>query len=156
ISRAYSSRVEPALPMPLIGISTLRRRANLMVVVLCLLAGFASAQQPSSAAPQSPRQAALEMFSGDEAAFKKHLTREMLARMDELAKNASSTTAKANPMQVIREVQSARAANWEEFESGPVLSSLTNAKEHERLEIRIASDDMRGDDDDMLLTIHLL
>jgi len=59
-------------------------------------------------------------------------------------------------MQVIRAVQSARAANWEEFDSGPVLFSLTNVKEHERLEIRIASDELRGDDDDMLLTFHLL
>jgi hypothetical protein len=130
--------------------------ANLVVIAVCLLAGFASAQQPSTTAPQSPRQAALEMFSGDEEAFKRHLTREMLARMDELAKSASSTSANTSPMQVIRAVQTARAANWEEFDSGPVLFSLTNPKEHERLEIRIASDDLRGDDDDMLLTIHLL
>src|SRR5262249_33770833 len=76
--------------------------------------------------------------------------------MNDLARSASSTSVNANPMEVIRAIQSARTANWEEFDSGPVLFSLTNPKEHERLEIRIASDDLRGDDDEMLLTFHLL
>jgi hypothetical protein len=140
--------------MPLIGISTLRGRVTVVAAVLCLLAGLAGAQQPGGAGPQSPRQAALEMLSGDEAAFKRHLTQEMLARLDERSRNAAS--ANASPLEAIRAVQAARVANWEQFDSGPVLFSLTNVKEHERLEIRIASDDLRGDDDDMLLTIHLL
>src|SRR5262245_16215820 len=64
-----------------------RLRTSCLVALVCALGGWAPAEQSSSGEARSPRQAALEMLAGDETDFKKHLTQEMQAKIEELAKN---------------------------------------------------------------------
>jgi hypothetical protein len=92
------------------------------------------------------------MVTGDEAAFKKHLTQEMQSKIDELAKNASA--ANPDPMVAINATRTAGAENLEKFESGPILLSFNNRQQHERLEIDFDGDDLRGEEDVMLLSVH--
>lgn len=124
--------------------------------LVCLLGIFVRAQQPAVVESQSPRQAALEMLAGDEAAFKKHLTIEMQAKLDALTKNSSAAT--SNPLQMVWDAKAAGAASMEKFNSGPILVSFNNASEHERLEIHVDGDELRseGQEDIMLLSLHLL
>src|SRR5260370_35574088 len=78
------------------GIGMVYRRQSLIAIV-CALGGFLAAQQKREAPEQSPRQAILEMFSGGEEAFKKHLTPEVQETIKEL--RMSSAPESADPVQ---------------------------------------------------------
>jgi hypothetical protein len=117
--------------------------------VLCL-AAFPLAAQPSSGVQQSPRQAIREMFAGDDEAFKKHLTLDVQAKISEQQQGPGG----GNLMQSIRSWKAASAQSLESFETGTVLFSFNNAQEHERLEVHIGGEDLRGDEDAMDLSFH--
>ena len=119
------------------------------VVALCFTAGALGALQ-SSRVEQSPRQAMREMLSGDEEAFKKHLTLDMQAKINEQIKTAAA----GSPIRSISSLQTARQQGLESFETGPVLFSFNNAQAHERLEVRVDGDDLHGDEDEMELSLH--
>jgi len=59
------------------------------------------------------------------------------------------------PVQIL---QSARAGdnNFETFDAGPVLLSLNNPQDRQRWEVRIDGDDLRGDQDEMQLSLHTM
>ena len=59
-------------------------RFRLAVCSAFVFAGIASGQRPASH-DQSPRQALIEMLSGGEAPFKKHLTLEMQSKLQNLS-----------------------------------------------------------------------
>ena len=109
--------------------------------------------QPKTETPQSPRQAIIEMLSGEEA-LKKHLTVEVQAKVNELLKDAASNT--SNPLRAVTTAKTMGGDNLESFESGPILFSFNNPQRHERLEVRIDGDEIRGDEDDMQLSLHAL
>jgi len=117
--------------------------------VLCL-AAFPAAAQPSRGVEQSPRQAIREMFTGDEEAFKKHLTLDVQAKISEQQKGAGG----GDLMQSIRSWKAASAQSLEGFETGTVLFSFNNTQEHERLEVHIDGEDLRGDENAMDLSFH--
>jgi hypothetical protein len=127
------------------------RRLNLMALI-CALGGFLAAQQSGGAPEQSPRMAILEMFSGGEEAFKKHLTVEVQGKIKEMLKN--SAPGSMDPVQAMSMARAAGAQNLESFNSGPILFSYNNAQQHERFELRIDADDLRGEQDDMQLSLH--
>jgi len=112
----------------------------------------AGAQQKTEAPPQSPRQAIIEMLSGGDEAFKKHLTVEVQAKVNEALKDAAPSG--SNPLQAVTAAKAMGGDHLETFEAGPILFSFNNAQRHERLEIRIDSDETRGDEDDMQLSLH--
>lgn len=112
----------------------------------------AGAQQKTEAPPQSPRQAIIEMLSGGDEAFKKHLTVEVQAKVNEVFKDAAPPG--SNPLQAVAAAKAMGGDHLETFEAGPILFSFNNAQQHERLEIRIDSDETRGDEDDMQLSLH--
>jgi hypothetical protein len=120
------------------------------MLALCFTAGAMCAAQQSSPAAQSPRQAMREMLSGDEEAFKKHLTLDMQAKINEQIKTAAA----GSPIRSISSLKTARQEGLESFETGPVLFSFNNAQAHERLEIRMDGDDLHGDEDEMELSLH--
>src|SRR5215467_4844329 len=112
-----------------------------------MLAGMCRAEQRDSHA-QSPRQAIIEMFSGSEAQFKQHLTVEMQAKLQEM-KSSSAVPLLAN----------ARASDPDQFQAfdlGPILFSFNNPEQHERYEVQIESEEARGDEDIMGLSLHLI
>jgi hypothetical protein len=119
---------------------------------MCALVGIARAQQKTGDVAQSPRKAILEMFSGSEDAFKKHLTLEVQDKLKDLLKNSSPGG--ADPMQALTLAKAAAGDNLENFDAGPILFSYNNPEQHERLEVRIDSEDLQGDQDDMQLSLH--
>jgi hypothetical protein len=123
-----------------------------IAVAVCALAGIATAEQKAGDPEQSPRKAILEMFSGNEDAFKKHLTLEVQDKLKELLKN--STPAGSDPLQALTLAKAAAGDNLENFDAGPILFSYNNPERHERLEIRIDSEDLQGDQDEMQLSLH--
>jgi hypothetical protein len=127
------------------------RRLGLMALI-CALGGFLAAQQNGGAPEQSPRMAILEMFSGGEEAFKKHLTVEVQEKIKALLK--SSAPGSVDPVQAMIMARAAGAQDLESFDSGPILFSYNNAQQHERFELRIDADDLRGEQDDMQLSLH--
>ncbi len=131
-------------------------QSHWVAVFILFLVGIVRAQESSNAAQQSPRQAALDMLAGDDAAFKKHLTLEMQAKIDAQLKGPSP--AKPAALQAIEAAKAAGMASLEKFDSGPILISFNNAKEHERVEFHVDGDELRGehnDEDIMLLSVHL-
>src|SRR5262245_57391207 len=128
------------------------RRPMLLIVVICASAELLVAQARNLQPPrQSPRQAVVEMITGGDDAFKKHLTPEVQQKLDEMQRNTPPGS--VGPVQVL---QSARAGdkNFEAFEAGPVLFSLNNPQDRQRWEVRIDGDDLRGDVDEMDLSLH--
>lgn len=119
------------------------------VSALCVIAVPVVAQQ-NAAEEQSPRQAIREMFSGDEEALKKHLTLQVQAKISEQLKTAAG----GNPIQFISSLRASAGPGFESFEAGPILFSLNNPQQHERLEIHIDGDDFHGDEDEMELSLH--
>ena len=123
-----------------------------ITVAMCALAGIAAAQQKAGDPEQSPRKAILEMFSGSEDAFKKHLTLEVQEKIKELLKNSSPGG--VDPMQSLTLAKAAAGDNLESFDAGPILFSYNNPQQHERLEIRIDSEDLQRDQDEMQVSLH--
>ncbi|HMF89703.1 MAG TPA: hypothetical protein VKL40_03595 [Candidatus Angelobacter sp.] len=131
-----------------------RRRPMLLTVVVCASANLLVAQPKNErSSPQSPRQAIVEMVTGGEDAFKKHLTLEVQRKLDEVRNNAPQGS--MSPAQVLLSLE-AGDKNFEAFDVGPVLFSLNNPQERQRWEVRVDGDDLRGDEDEMQLSLHTL
>ena len=79
------------------------RRLRLAISLVGILAGV-SAGERTVLSDQSPRQALIEMLSGGEAPFKKHLTVEMQGKLQNLMK--ASLDNAPSPLQVLLGVNS--------------------------------------------------
>jgi len=130
-----------------------RPRFRLAICTAFFFAGIASAQRPVMH-DQSPRQALIEMFSGGEAPFKKHLTLEMQGKLQNLMKSSPDNA--PSPIQVLMGAKSSDATRFQSFDIGPILFAFSNFEQHERYEIEIDSDEQRGDEDSMGLSLHLI
>lgn len=104
---------------------------------------------PADVSPQTPRQAVLEMFSGNEQKFRQHLTVEVQEKLSQLLKNTAPGA--AIPLQ---NLPRSPGQNFDAFESGPILFAFNNAEQHQRFEIRLEADDWKGDEDNMELSLH--
>ena len=98
---------------------------------------------------QTPRQAVIEMFSGGEDKFRRHLTVEVQEKLRDLLKNPT-----AIPTPLLAFTSASNAQKIDTFESGRILFAFNNAQQHQRLEIHIDGDDWRGNDDIMELSVH--
>lgn len=127
------------------------RRLGLMAVLLAVVF-YASFAQPAPAPAQTARQAIIEMFSGGDAPFRKHLTVEMQSKLAEMMKDSSG----ASPFQALTAAKSSDPDSFQAFDLGPTLFSFNNPQQHERYEIQINSEDPRGDEDVMELSLHLV
>jgi hypothetical protein len=103
---------------------------------------------------QSPRQAVIEMLSGGEAPFKKHLTVEMQSRLQNMMKSSPDNA--PSPLQVLTGATPPGSNKMQSFDIGPILFSFNNPQEHERYEIFIDSEEQHGDQDLMGLSLHLM
>ncbi len=122
------------------------------VVLLMIIVGV-SAGQSRKSPTQSPRQAIIEMLSGGEAPFKRHLTVEMQNKLEQMMKDSPSG---ADPLQALTAAQTANPDNFQAFDLGPILFSFNNPAQHERYEVQIDAEDPRGDEDVMGLSLHLV
>ena len=127
-------------------------RFRMAVCCLFVFAGVVSGQR--AVRDQSPRQALIEMLSGGEAPFKKHLTLEMQSKLQNLMKG--STDNAPNPLLALTGATSSGANRFQFFDIGPILLAVSNPDAHERYEVEIDSDEPRGDEDAMALSLHLV
>jgi hypothetical protein len=128
------------------------RRFGLMLVLPAVLFGACTAQLKALPA-QTARQAVIEMFSGGEAPFRRHLTVEMQSKLEEMMKDSSSGT---SPFQALTSATTSAPDNFQAFDLGPILFSFNNPQQHERYEVQINSEDPRGEEDVMELSLHLV
>jgi hypothetical protein len=125
-------------------------RFRLAICCLFVFAGIALGQRATR--DQSPRQALIEMLSGGEAPFKKHLTLEMQSKLQNLMKSSPDNA--PNPLLAFTGAKSSNG--FQSFDIGPILFAFTNPDEHERYEVEIDSDEQRGEEDTMGLSLHLV
>lgn len=128
-------------------------RFRLAICSAFIFAGIAAGQR-SVSHDQSPRQALIEMLSGGEAPFKKHLTLEMQSKLQNLMKGSPDNA--PSPLLALTGAKSSGANRFQSFDIGPILFAFSNPDEHERYEIEIDSDEQRGDEDAMALSLHLV
>ena len=129
------------------------RRLSILVLSIFVLGGILAAQSKGPALPeQSPRKALLEMLLGGDDAVKKHLTLEVQQKIGDLL--SSPTPAGMNPMQALTMARAAGGDNLETFEAGPILFAYNNPAQHQKFEVRIDGDDLRGGEDQMRLSLH--
>ena len=129
------------------------RRFRLAITLVCVLAGVSSGERTITG-DQSPRQALIEMLSGGEAPFKKHLTVEMQGKLQNLMK--ASLDNAPGPLQILLGVNSSSGNKFQSFDIGPILFAFYNPQEHQRYEISVDGEDRRGDQDIMELSLHLV
>jgi hypothetical protein len=128
-------------------------RFRLAISFVGIVTAVSVAQRPAIN-DQSPRQAIIEMLSGGEAPFKKHLTVEMQGKLQNMMKGSPDNA--LSPFQVLTGGKTPGNNKFQAFDIGPILFSFNSPQEHERYEIQIDSDDPRGDQDFMGLSLHLV
>ena len=95
----------------------------------------------------------IEMLSGGEAPFKKHLTVDMQSKLHNLMKGSLDNA--PNPLQGLLGTSSGRD-KLQSFDMGPILFSFNNPQEHERYELEIDSEQQGREEDNMALSLHLV
>src|SRR5947209_17810842 len=126
---------------------------RLAIPLVLLFAGFSPAQG-ATITEQSPRKAIIEMMSGGEAPFKKHLTVEMQNRLQNLMKGSVDNA--PSPIQILTGAQAPGSNKFQAFDIGPILFSFNNPQEHERYEVQLDSEDTHGNEASMGLSVHLV
>jgi hypothetical protein len=94
------------------------------------------------------------MLSGGEAPFKKHLTLEMQSKLQNMMKGSLDNA--PSPFQVLTGANAAGSSQFQSFDIGPILFAFNNPEQHERYEVEIDSDEPRGEEDTMGLSLHLV
>jgi hypothetical protein len=126
------------------------RRIVLSLAIAAVCLASAGAQQ-TDMAPQTPRQALMEMFfSKTPGTFQKHLpvaTRTALEKSGALA-SFQQYSVMATQMQT-------QSPNLQTFDSGPLMLVAEDPKTAEKFEIAVASEAMHGEHDDINLTFRM-
>ena len=124
-----------------------------ILAALCLaisLAGAACAQD-TAGAPQTARQALIEMFfSKSSGTFVKHLPSATRAALEK----AGQLTALQQYSVMASQLQT-QGQNVKTFETGSVLLSAENPKTDQKFEITVENDSLRGDQDSMDLSFQV-
>lgn len=111
----------------------------------------------TQSAPQTPRQALLEVLqSKDGSAIEKHLPEVTKKKIRELRAAGSGS---GSPIMIhdigFAGISRSSAEKMEVFEAGPVLARFENARTNEKMEITIENDDFRGNENDFELGVHV-
>jgi hypothetical protein len=135
-----------------------------LFVLICSFSLAQSTQPPEQAkaaqAPETPRQALIDMITGGGKAIQKHLTVEIQQAIAEASKkkDTPSRTSFDIGMVGMGLTGMPALANGKElqtFNSGPVLLSFSDPHDKEKIEVRLEGDDLRGNEDDLQLSIHI-
>jgi type IV pilus assembly protein PilA len=127
------------------------RKLTLSLALVIFCAASSSAQQ-SGGAPQTARQALLEMFfSKTPGTLVKHLPAATRAALD---KSGALTTLQQYSM-MASQLQT-QGQNLQTFETGSVLLSAEDPKTSQKFEITVENDALRGDRDDIDLAFHII
>ena len=124
----------------------------LLAVWCCCAAGISLIAQPAVASPQTPRQAIVEMFSGSQEKFNKHLTLEVQEKLRHSVGIAAMDV--SQPWQMLLGGKTIEGRKVDAFDSGEILLSLNDSTRNQRFELHCVSDEQRGDQDVMDLSLH--
>ncbi len=126
------------------------KRFAVLTIVLAL-AGSAWAQSGEGAAPQTARQALIEMlFSKNPGTFMKHLPAATLAA---IAKSGALTTLQGYSMLATQFQKSeTRQKSFETFETGPVLVTGVKQQSGDKYDVTVENDSLQGDTDNITIS----
>jgi hypothetical protein len=126
------------------------RRLAAVILLMALCSACLWPKTATQGAPQTARQALMEMFfSKEPGTFLKHLpavTRSTLEQSGALA-NMKQYSLLAGQFQAQRQ-------NFQTFEAGPVLFSFADPKTGQKYEIVVDNDSLLGDQDNIELSFH--
>lgn len=120
--------------------------ATLFLFAFAILSSAQQQQQTPPAPPQNPRQALIEMANGQVV---KHLTIEV----QQLLNQPENKQALA-PLVFASSMKKEMGEDVQLFESGPVLASMNDTRNHRKIEVQVNNDDMSGDQDVLELSVH--
>jgi hypothetical protein len=120
------------------------------VAITTFLSFAAAAQQPAPAPQQTARQALIEMITGGEKGFTRHLTPEVQQALTQKGKSQAAST-----MKLYSGAFASAGKGVQTFDGGSVLVSFAEpGSPHTKIEIHVESDDLSGDEDNLGLSIH--
>ena len=119
---------------------------------LLLLSSFAPAQTPP--APQTARQALIEMFFGTAP---NHLEKHLSDATRSAFKKMSGTGGMSmlDEFSAFANMAKAGGPKFETFDTGPTLLQAEEVEQNEKTEITIESDNLSGDEDQIEVTLHM-
>jgi hypothetical protein len=129
----------------------LTRWLQILAIPVCLAIAIA-AESRGPVPEQSPRKALLEVLLGGDEGLKKHLTLEVQRKIGQTL--SDRVPEGIIPAELLNTLNTVDNENIETYEAGPVLLSCQTPAQHQKLEIRIDGEDLRGADDQMRLSLH--
>jgi TonB family protein len=115
---------------------------------------FSSLSVPAQQAPQTARQALLEMFFGTAPNhLEKHLsdsTRNTFKRM-----SGEGGMSMLDEFSMFANMTKAGGVKFETFDTGPTLLQAEEVEQNEKTEITVEGDNLAGDEDDIELALHI-
>src|SRR5215471_17468425 len=125
----------------------LRRLVSLLFLLLAFTVVSIAQKSTPRPAPQTARQALLEILNGDEKTISKHLTvevQQLLARPEN--RHVLSYLGMYGEMK--------SQSGIETFPTGPVLLSVNEPDSRGKIEVHLDNDDLSGDQDTLELSVH--
>lgn len=138
------------------------------LVLLLVFSSLLVLSQQKQPAPQTPRQALIEMMNGGEQAIRRHLTIEIQQMIQDMEQKKSNGKGKDADTGVGFDMPGIPGMiggslgfpvfgkDLEKFDSGNVFLRYKDWNGQQVVEIRVDTDDLRGDEDELQLSIHLL
>jgi hypothetical protein len=127
-------------------------KTKLVVPILNILL-FTALSANAQPAPQTARQALLEMFfSKTPGTFEKHLPQATRAALRSAGTTSSSSL--LSGFSAFTDQLTARGQQLQTFEAGPTLLLIEDSLTHTKFEITVVRDDLRGDEDEIDLAFH--
>ncbi len=124
------------------------RKFAMLLILAALASPLARAQSSTTLAPQTARQALMEMFSlKTQGTFLKHLP---VATLTALEKSGALTTLQQYSM--LTSQLHSTGNQLETFETGPVLLTSVDPKTAQKVEVIVESDSQQGEADNIVLT----
>jgi hypothetical protein len=123
----------------------------MILIKVYLVVVFAALSAPGQPAPQTARQALLEMFfSKTPGTFEKHLPQATRAALPK----AGTSPSFLGGFSMLTGQMAARGQQLQTFEAGPTLVMIEDPQAHSKFEITVERDDLRGDEDQIDLSFH--
>ncbi len=126
-----------------------RRSACILLTLFASTTLFAAQKQVPPA--QTARQAFLEMIKGGQQGVTKHLTSDV---QQLLSKPENSKAAMA--LRMFSSFKDQAGGQMQTFDAGPVLLSMDDPRERAKVEVRVDSDNLNGDEDTIEFSVHML
>ena len=128
-------------------------RTKLLLGLLPLLAAIPLPGAVAQPAPQSARQALLEMFFGKTpGTLEKHLPEVTRAALKQ--SQTGSGVSMLDTFALVTSQIQARGQELQTFDAGPTLLAIQDPQAHSKFEIVVERDDLQADEDEIELSFH--